>query len=78
VRIDDFPPDAWVCEQHPHQPWPQPNPDEKDGQCAGPGMLRPPIAAALDGTRRRDDESPQAADLRTTHADRASECTEGS
>jgi hypothetical protein len=40
MRIDDFPADAWICEQHPDQPWPHPNSDEPDGQCAGPGMLR--------------------------------------
>src|SRR3954471_15231922 len=40
MRIDDFP-HAWICEQHPDQPWPHPNPDERDGQCTGPGMLRP-------------------------------------
>jgi hypothetical protein len=78
MRIDDFPADAWICEQHPDQPWPHPNPEEPDGQCAGPGMLRPTIAAALDGTRRRDDATPRAGELRTTHADRASECSEDS
>ena len=31
MRIDDFPPDAWICEQHPDQPWPHPDSDEPDG-----------------------------------------------
>jgi hypothetical protein len=39
VKIDDFRADGWVCEQHPDQPWPHPDPTEPDGQCAGPGML---------------------------------------
>lgn len=30
--------DGWVCEQHPEQPWPHPDPAEADGECAGPGM----------------------------------------
>jgi hypothetical protein len=37
MRIEDFQDDAWICEQHPDQPWPHPNPEEPDGQCAGPG-----------------------------------------
>jgi hypothetical protein len=45
MRIDNFPTDAWICEQHPDQPWPHPNPDEPDGVCAGPGMLRAPAPA---------------------------------
>ena len=40
MKIDDFPDDAWICEQHPDWTWPHPNPAEPNGQCAGPGMLR--------------------------------------
>jgi len=70
VRIDDFPADVWVCEQHPDQPWPHANPNERDGLCAGPGMLRPTKAgAALDdehGDRddgREDQEQPSQFDF---------------
>ena len=41
MEMDDFPADAWICEKHPDQPWPHPDPSEPDGRCAGPGMLRP-------------------------------------
>jgi hypothetical protein len=72
MRIDDFPGDAWICEQHPDQPWPHPNPDEPDGQCAGPGMLRPKLAAAPDGTQGRDYASACAGELRKARAHRGS------
>lgn len=31
--------EGWICEAHPDQPWPHPDPsDLVTGRCAGPGM----------------------------------------
>jgi hypothetical protein len=78
MRIDEFPADAWICEQHTDQPWPHPNPDEPDGQCPGPGILRPMLAAASDGTQGRDYASARASELRKARAQRGSESTQDS
>src|SRR5262245_53572230 len=58
MRIDDFPDDAWICERHPGQPWPHPNPEEADGQYSGPGMLRaePPTCEPGDFESHQGDE----------------------
>jgi hypothetical protein len=34
-RCRDF---GWICEQHCDRPFPHANPDERHGQCLGPGM----------------------------------------
>lgn len=40
--------EGWTCEKHPGFPWPHPDEDDPEGECAGPGEPCPSGCLGID------------------------------